>query len=335
MSVTFSSSKKQAVYLTLLLSTFILGSCAHYSLDESKASYLSLPQVATNDSPATQDTDEQLFKRFAPVIKIFDAEDDVNKVGTPKALSDKKVYVDSSEPSIYTLKQSFQIEDRSYTNLIYRVHFSGIPFSIIPFHLSYGKNVGLIFVVTLNEAGEPVLFTTTHTCGCYMAMMATSFTPETAYPDSWKNLDKKQKVYGERLPTVLKLDEKNPDICVAIRPHEHRIMDAFSCNKSTQIFEQAQEFPIASLRTLKTENGETSFFHESGLQEGFVKGAIKPWESMSLSFLSLDPFVGTDKAFLRKETSDNTFYTSLKPWNRKTTDMADFPSFLKFWGWKL
>ncbi len=333
--IPFSFKKKPFdLFILGILSSFLLANCTHYSLDESKASYLTLPQEQAKTA-ATQASDEQLLTRFAPMIKIFDSEDGVNKIGTAKALSNKEVYIDSSEASIYTLKQNFQIEDRQYTNLIYRVHFQKIPFSIFPFNLSYGKNVGLIFVVTLNEAGEPVLFTTVHTCGCYKAMMATPYTPESAYPDSWVNLEEKQKVYGERLPTVLKINEQNPDICVAIRPHEHRIMDAFPCNKSTQNFEQAQQLPLASLRTLKTEEGETSFFHESGYREGFVKGAVKPWESMSLSFLSLDPFVGTDKAFLRKESSDNTFYTSLKPWNRETTDMADFPSFLKYWGWKL
>lgn len=314
------------VYRLLSLVLFAsIASCTTYSLEEDKADYLSLQNEQSEDD----------FANFAPTLKIYDAQVDSNKVGTPKANADGSVYIDSADPAVYTIEQSFQVEDRQYTNLVYRVHFSDIPFSIFPYHLSWGKNVGLIFVVTLNENQEPILFTTAHTCGCYMAMMGTSHTPESFFPEDWTELDSLQYVYGERLPHKLDLSETKPDICVAVRPHVHRIMDVFACDKSDTGAKGAQEFPLQSLRTLDSENGPVSFFYEDGYKEGLVKGAIKPWETMFLSWVSLDPFVGTDKAFLRKETSDRTFYTSIKPWRREISDMADFPQFLEYWGWSL
>jgi len=168
-----------------------------------------------------------------------------------------------------------------------------------------------------------------------MAQMGTSFTPESFYPENWGNLEAKQKVYGEKLPKKVNLDEKQPDICVALRPHVHRIMDVFPCNKNETAMQSVSEFPLQSLRTLDSENGPASFFYEEGYKEGVVKGAIKPWESMFLSWQSLDPFVGTDKAFLRKEESERSFYTSIKPWRREISDMTNFPQFLEYWGWKL
>jgi len=321
----------------LLISFFflVLNTCTSYTLEENNAQYYTLNKSENNN-----------VQRFSPLLKVFDANEDFNKIGTPKANNDGSVYIDSQNATFYTTEQSFQIDDRSYKNLIYRVHFKEIPFSIFPFHLSTGKNIGLLFFVTLNEQERPVLFSAVHTCGCYKAIIATSNTPKSFYPDKWQGESEEttpnkiqQRVYGEKLPTMLNLSEAKPDICVAIRPQEHRVMDVFACNKnqdkSTIKLSMASEQNLSSLRELPSNSGPVSFFHEDGVQEGFVKGAVKPWESLMLSWPSFDFFVGTDKAYLRPESSDNTFYTSLKPWNRTKTDMADFPAFLVSWDWKL
>lgn len=326
------------------LVTWTLGlliSCTSYTLDENKSQYVTLKKETINHNNTTKEnkSSQDLITQYAPLIKIFDANENFNKIGTPKANNDGSVYVDGQEPSFYTSEQIFKIENREYTNLIYRIHFNEIPFSIVPFHLSKGENVGLIFVVTLNEHQEPILFTTVHSCGCYKALMATTFTPKSFYPKAWSEQqvsnEEKQKIYGEKLPTIIPLNEKKPDICVAIRPQEHRVMDVYACDKTQTNLVEAPHYSLASLRTLASDNGPVSFFHESGFQEGFVKGAIKPWESLMLSWPSMDFFVGTDKALLRTENSNNTFYTSLKPWNRDKTDMANFPQFLNYWGWNL
>ena len=79
----------------------------------------------------------------------------------------------------------------------------------------------------------------------------------------------------------------------------------------------------------------TSFYHQKGLLKGYVKGSVKPLESIFLSLLSLDFFVGTDKVYADHRESGNPFYTSLKPWNRNASDMRNFAAFLEFWGWQL
>ena len=331
-------------WMFLLFSFAMLTACTSYSLEENRASFVSLPHtsyVHENGSGDAQDTKLNIPKegvallpRHAPLLKVYDTVESHNKVGTPKANSKGKVWVDSESSTFYSHEESFQIEDRKYRNLIYRVHFSSIPFSIIPFHLTAGKNVGLIFIVTLNENDEPILFTTSHTCGCYKAFVTTNFTPESFYPENWPT--QTQKVYGERLPVKVSLDANKPDLCVAIRPDEHRVMDVYACDKTQTAFINAEHKALGDLRKLPDGEGSiVSFFHEDGFMEGYVKGSVKGWESISLSFISLDFFVGTDKAYLRPESSNNTFYTSLKPWRRHDSDMANFPVFLKYWGWKL
>ncbi len=324
--LSYSNLLKAAAIGCLVLFT---SACTHYSLAEEDSTQLSLAPSEGNE----------LLNRYAPLLIVHDTQESFNKVGEVKAKSDGSVYIDPDQAMFYTHEASFEVEGRKYTNLVYRVHFSNIPFSIIPFHISWGKNVGLMFVVTVNENQEPVLFTTVHTCGCYKALIGTNHTPEELFPEKWITkdlLDKDQAVYGEDLPRRINFNNGAQDICVSIRPQEHRVMEVTACNKqNVATLDLSPSKPLSSLRAIPSEEGPVSFFHEKGSKEGFVKGAEKPWETLMLSWASLDLWVGTDKAYLRNPESDNTFYTSLKPWNRKKSDMADFPAFVNHWGWRL
>jgi hypothetical protein len=62
---------------------------------------------------------------------------------------------------------------------------------------------------------------------------------------------------------------------------------------------------------------------------------VKLWESLFLSLISMDMFVGADKVYADPRETGNPFYTSLKFWNRNSSDMWNFPGFLQFWGWRL
>jgi len=166
-----NSMIKHSFFVFASALVLFLTACTTYTLEEDKAAFYSLQKEQVKND----------FAEFSPILKVFDAHVAGNKVGTPMANADGSVYIDSDNAAFYTIKQTFQIEDRKYTNLVYRMHFSEIPLSINPYHLSWGKNVGLIFVVTLNEQQQPVLFTVSHTCGCYKEQMGTSFTPESFY----------------------------------------------------------------------------------------------------------------------------------------------------------
>jgi hypothetical protein len=69
--------------------------------------------------------------------------------------------------------------------------------------------------------------------------------------------------------------------------------------------------------------------------KGHVKGAVKPFESLFMSLISLDFFVGMDKTYADPAQTGNPFYTSLKPWRRTDSNMWDFARFLSYWGWNL
>ena len=68
---------------------------------------------------------------------------------------------------------------------------------------------------------------------------------------------------------------------------------------------------LDALKKLPLEDGGlTSLYYSDWPLSGHVKGAIKPWESLLLSVVSLDFFVGMDKEYGDTQESGNPFYTS-------------------------
>jgi len=267
-----------------------------------------------------------------------------NRIGEPSARHDdrgnEQVYIDNGNPIIFFLKNTFTTPKGHYTNLIYRVHFPKVPFRLIPFYLTAGKNVGLIVVITLDSQQRPVLVTTVHTCGCYLVIVPTSFLPRDALPVKWR--EKPIRAYGENLPRVLDYSKiRDSKLLIHLRPGVHRVMNLEIIAKDK--LQDSRQFnviyadlkPARELEKIPIDGGTTSFYHQKGLLKGYVKGSVKPLESIFLSLLSLDFFVGTDKVYADPQEYGNPFYTSLKPWNRNASDMWDFAAFLKFWGWRL
>jgi hypothetical protein len=288
--------------------------------------------------------DDEIPKRFAPVFLTYGYQKEYNRIGRPAARFDEKgeeiIYVDPTEPVIFYLKQEFSTEKGKYTNLVYRVHFPKVPFSIIPFNLTSGNNVGVIVVITLDSQQQPVLVTTVGTCGCYVAIVPTTYLPREDLPEDWK--DTALDVYGEQLPSVLDYEKKERStLLVQLRPGVHRIMDLeivdladLTQPGSFNIITAPLE-PASDLERIPLDGKTTSFYYDYGPQKGHVKRSMKFWETILLSLISWDFFVGADKVYGENDRYENPFYTSLKPWNRKASDMSDFARFLQFWGWRL
>jgi hypothetical protein len=329
--------KSSWLLLALLLAMVALAGCAHqWPLPQEERLALYAPA-------ASEDIDTPLW-RNAPLFVAHGSEKPYNRIGTPTATYDnygrEKIFVDADRPTIYTQVRHFTTDRGAYTNLIYRIHFSAIPFNLLPFNLTAGRNVGLLVVVTLDSAQHPVLYTSVHTCGCYKAFTPTSYLPESRYPEDWPQ--GMVKVYGEELPARLDLTGMTaPRLMVSLRPQVHRVMDlriidggAMSAGSGYDVL-PAPLVPAETLQNLPLNGHTTSFFHKDGVLKGHVKGSVKFWETLLMSWASLDFFVGTDKAYADPAETDNPFYTSLKPWNHDESNMWYFGKFLAFWGWDL
>lgn len=282
----------------------------------------------------------ELARRFAPAFLVHNPHQAHNLIGRPRAELDpqgwERVTVDPARPTIYWEQRAFATGRGSYTNLIYRVHFPATPYSLIPFFIGAGQNMGLMVVVTLDAAQRPVLVTNLGTCGCYVALAPTNHLPAAALPAGWTG--QPQSIYGETLPARLDFaGVAAPRLVVGLGPGEHRVTSlgvmAEAALARHPDVTMAALAPVADLERLPLPGGgSTSLFHQSGLLTGHVKGAWKPWETLLLGLVSLDGLVGMDKAYA---DTGNPFYTSLKPWARQDSDLWNFPRFLAYWGWRL
>ncbi len=314
----------------LLLIWLAVASCAPGLPEHPRADSLRA-YVAKNDT--------WHFSRHAPVFVVEEPGRSFNRIGTAAARMTQgaeEVYIDSEQPTLYARKTSFRTARGSYTNLTYRVHFEKVPAT----RLGWGKNVGLLVIVTLNESGQPVLFTTLHTCGCYLAFTPTSYLDEAAYPPGWER--GRQKVYGESLPGYIDYGEGSPThhrLHLLLRKNTHRVMDLWLADSRVPSGYQSVLAPVKPLKVLEglglPDGASTSFYETEGGRRDYVKDSQKPWERLFMSWWAFDWRVGEDKKLGRDREDGIVFYTSLKPWAREASDLRNFPVFLQYWGWNL
>ncbi|MFH1155660.1 MAG: hypothetical protein V1793_17780 [Pseudomonadota bacterium] len=287
----------------------------------------------------------ELLVRHLPVFVVENPDRDYNRIGGAMAIRDGRgedqVTIDPDKPTIYCEAVPFETGRGAYVNLVYRIHFKSIPFSLAPFHIGAGSNVGLLVIVTLNSNREPVLYTTLHTCGCYLGFVPTSVLNREALPRGW-NTEELQSIYSETLPGLLDVGPYLSGwarVRILIRADSHRVRDVGIVDIGSlapiPLAEPGLQ-PLSSLEALPLAGGGTaSFFETRGARKGYVRGSTKVWERLFMSWWALDWRVGEDKRFQPGATGDPVFYTSLKPWDRKASDLRQFPVFLAYWGWNL
>jgi len=295
---------------------------------------------ANNLLAYTVNNDETLISRYIPVFVIENAKEKYNLIGTPSAKiamdGKEKVYIDPEKATIYAQVRKFKTLKNSYTNLIYRIHFQ----KISGLYLGKGKNMGLFVIVTLNSKNKPILYTSVHTCGCYIAFVPTSYMPVDGFPAGWERV--RQNVHSESLPGILDFNESSSDqskIFVLIRDGSHRVKDIWlspsnSLEKYTIVKTEIKPLILLEKLTLKNDM-TTSFFETSGPREGYVKESHKIFERLLMGWWAFDWRIGEDKILGKDKTDGILFYTSLKPWAREKSDLRDFFTFLKYWEWRL
>ncbi len=289
------------------------------------------------------ETGDETLVRFAPIFLVEDYAQPYNRIGKPSARQDKKgeedIYVDPATPVYYTETRAWETETGKYTNLIYRVHFELSKANSKSTDGGKGRNSGTMAIVTLDQNGKPVFFNSVQTCGCFHAILPTTFTPESAYPAGW---DKTAlKVYGEHLPGILNYPaDFDADVrpVIFLRGGNHRTADVqlasiASVREKYELF-PAEMTPMESLRHLALGSGETSFFIEEGKNKGLVKGAYKRSEALMLGAWIGDSHVGQDRMYGSADDVPRGFYTTINPSEKDGSDMWDYAAFLKQNDWK-
>ena len=108
-----------------------------------------------------------LFLRHAPVLEI-DVAGVFDRPGALRRDANDQVIVDAAAPVVYTRLAHTLLGGLIYPQLVYTFWFSERPPSSgSPFDLLAGKLDGVVWRVTLDSAGEALVYDSMHACGCY------------------------------------------------------------------------------------------------------------------------------------------------------------------------
>jgi hypothetical protein len=111
----------------------------------------------------------QLFDAHAPSFEVETASDD-DRIGMLQwhdgAALDDAPSVDIARPSVYRRISHTRISGKTYTQLVYSVWFPSRPREQL-FDLLSGALDSVIWRVTLDDDGAPLIYDSIHGCGCY------------------------------------------------------------------------------------------------------------------------------------------------------------------------
>jgi hypothetical protein len=119
---------------------------------------LGIPELTTEEQ-------DRLFAALAPVWEI-DVNGDYDRIGTPFWDDNPLPEVDTSRPRVFTLLSHTRFQDEILPQFNYVIWFPERPLQGV-FDILGGRLDGLIWRVTLDRHGKPLIYDTIHNCGCY------------------------------------------------------------------------------------------------------------------------------------------------------------------------
>jgi hypothetical protein len=251
----------------------------------------------------------QLFEAHAPVFEVETAKDD-DRIGTVQwrdgaafgAAFDKTPLVDIARPSVYRRISYTRMGGKTYTQLVYSVWFPSRPREQL-FDLLSGALDSVIWRVTLDDDGTPLIYDSIHGCGCYHLFFPTSRMRLKPPP--------KANIEWAFVPTSVPLIAPSQRIILQIASTSHYIVGVklnTSANKNAQrkTYQWRDEEELRSLPTTDgftrsvfqsdglisgTERGERFFFWPMGIAS---PGAMRQWGRHATAFVGIRHFDDVD-----------------------------------------
>lgn len=302
------------------------------------------PVAPSTESQDQTEEDLSLLLVWAPRFEVREGARPFNRIGSPRlSLRNGKLRarIDPESPALFSEIRHDDVAGRSLLHLVYRIHFTRLPFTASVFFERH-SNVGLLALVTLDALDhEPLFLTTVYTCGCYCALLPTRNFPKAQLPKNWPSVTKK--VFGKRLPAEVPVPEPGTShwvIHMASRTHR---VDGITIAADTSKGNALPLVPMSKLRNLPIEGagagagapGQTaSFFYTSGFLKGHVRGSFSPIEGLTAGLFLLDPLLGMDKDFGDPAITGTRFYTGLLPWQRNISRLDRFDPLLRSLGFR-
>jgi hypothetical protein len=218
-----------------------------------KTDPLGIPQFSDRDR-------DILLATFAPVFEI-ETTGDYDRFGPLQWRAGETPEVDVSRPTAYRRIAFTRYSGRTLVQLVYMIWFPERPQSNALDPVS-GKLDGIIFRVTLDQFGHPLVYDSIHLCGCYHMFFPTPRAKPIPPPDP--------KVEWAFVPRTLPTIEAPQRVVVRMTTRSHYLTDVRPDTGSHgTIYVAAND---GDLRTLPTPGGTRSAFGPTGIVPGTDRG---------------------------------------------------------------
>ncbi|MCK5830451.1 MAG: hypothetical protein KAH20_09125 [Methylococcales bacterium] len=206
---------------------------------------------------------EQLFDAFSPRFEI-DVASDNDKIGVPQWRNNNRLLVNIEKPTVYRHMSHTRLGNQTLLQLNYMIWFAARP-KTWRLDLLGGKVDGIIWRVTLSPDGNPLIFDSIHTCGCYHFFFPTQYA---RVLKSGFLFD--EPVFMPQNKINFNFDEK---IVVRIGANNHQIKKIYS-DTFRRVQKKYYQFKNAdSLRSIVMPNGQNrNLYNQVGIIESSKRG---------------------------------------------------------------
>lgn len=201
---------------------------------------------------------QQLFTLYAPVFEV-DTSGDFDKIGAPKWFKERNPSIDPNTPAIYIYPSFTRFYSKVLIQLNYALWFSERP-SRGALDIEAGQVDGIIFRITLDENGIPLLYDAIHQCGCFHLL----------FPQRDLRINEKTQQQAEPplIPQTMPPWDKTKQLIIRIESGRHFIQRLYTENESTLNGLTYQILDYDQLRNLPYKNGTRSLFGTDALVAG-------------------------------------------------------------------
>jgi hypothetical protein len=259
-------------------------------LERTKTDKLGIPQF-------TDDQRESLFQTFAPIFEISTA-GAYDYFGSLVWGAGPAPVVDAARPVVYRRLAFTRHRDRVLAQLVYTIWFPERP-PQSALDLLSGSLDGLIFRVTLDPKGQPLVYDTIHPCGCYHMFFPTARVVVKPSPQPG--------VEWAFVPAVLPSVDPVHRIVISVASRSHYIVNLrFDSGGRGAVYRFAEDDELRALPTIDgatrsafgpdgivpgTERGERILFWPTGVDD---TGAMRQWGRHATAFLGRRHFDDPD-----------------------------------------
>lgn len=248
----------------------------------------------------------ELFVTYAPIFTIEDS-GDYDRIGAVSFSSTGDTEINTKEPTVYTHLTHTRFEGKILPQLVYVAWFSERPKDGMADILG-GNLDGIMWRVTLDHDGMPLIFDSIHPCGCYHMFFPT---------ERLDPIDATSK-YTEWAFSPKRLDGMVNGVAVniTVQTKTHYIADV-TFDASRQVAREYSFTDYNELRSIETSQGSRNLFGVNGIVLGSERGerflfwpsgiespgAMRQWGRHATAFVGRRHFDDVDlldKYYLRR-----------------------------------